>query len=52
VAGVEADDKARLLLDVFRHRNGRDVGDGRWVGVASEDIDFAGSRLCALTTLA
>ena len=31
VAGVKADDEARLLLDFLRHRDGRDVVDCRWV---------------------
>lgn len=31
VAGVKANDEARLLLDFFRHRDGRDVVDCRWV---------------------
>ena len=52
VAGVEANDEAGLLLNVLRHCDGRDVVDCRWVGVASEDIAFGGSRLCALRTLA
>lgn len=30
MAGVKANDEARLLLDFFRHRDGRDVVD-RWV---------------------
>ena len=29
VAGVEANDEARLLLDFLRHRDGRDVVDCR-----------------------
>jgi hypothetical protein len=35
VAGVEANDEARLLLDFLRHRVGRDVVDCRWVKVES-----------------
>jgi hypothetical protein len=48
VAGVEADDEARLLLDFLRHRDGRDVvvsmGRSRkW------SLEYFASRLlCAL----
>lgn len=44
VAGVKANDEARLLLDFFRHRDGRDVVD-RWVqSRKSERVILA--RLC------